>query len=119
MNHSQAQLFDARIVRDRAIQAAVDHADKQSPKWSEAALEFVRGYCAIHKLPFVCDELRAWAEQRGLQEPPTRMAWGSVMVQAKKAGYIAKMGFVQGVYPDRKNTHMQTVTQWESAEKAA
>ena len=118
MTQKQDDLFQARLERDAAIKRAVDHADDVHPKWSEIALGYVERYCRVCKSPFVCDELREWAEANGLAEPPTRMAWGSVMVQAKKKGFIVKVGFIQGVYPDRKNTHMQTVTQWKACGSA-
>jgi hypothetical protein len=117
--YTQEDLFTARTERDHGIKIAVDHADDIIPKWSDQALAFVGKYCEIHENCFVTNELREWAEQNGLPEPPTRMAWGSVMVQAKKKNLIEKMGFTQGIYPDRPNTHMQTVTMWRSNDYGA
>jgi len=113
--YTQDDLFKARVIRDNAMQRAVDHADNVIPKWSDKAHEYLKLYVATHKKPFICDDLRAWSEAEGLEVPPSGMAWGSVMVQACKRGVTNKVGWTQGVFADRPNTHTKPVTLWIAA----
>lgn len=111
-HYSQGDLFTARAERDAAMQQAVDHADAVEPSWSEQAQDWVRKYVAVNKSPFVCDELRIWAEERGCPAPVSGPAWGSVMAKSARLGIIAKVGLRTHIFPDKKTTHMKAVTEW-------
>ena len=115
MSYSQAQLFEARAVRDGAMKMAVDHADRVYPSWSQEAKSWVEKYTSTHKDPFVCDELREWAEPLGCPVPVTGQAWGSVMAMACKSGLITKNGYRTCIFPTRKTTHTKPVTEWVAA----
>ena len=111
-NYGQSDLFEARKVRDQAMNTAVNHADDVLPTWSEQAQDWVRKYVKTHKYPFVCDELRTWAESHGCPAPISNFAWGTVMAQSCRNGVITKMGLRTHIFPDKKTTHMKAVTEW-------
>lgn len=111
-HYSQSDLFDARRIRDQAIKTAVDHADDVLPTWSEQAFGWVCEYLKTHKGPFVCDELRIWAEKRGCPAPISNYAWGSVMAKSCRECVITKYGIRNHIFPDKKTTHMKHVTEW-------
>ena len=115
-DHFTPDLFRARLERDSGIKRSVDHADAVFPSWSSIALDYVRQYCLIHSRPFIADELSQWAYRQGLPEPPNRMAWGSVMVQARKAGIVTKLGYRNSIFSNVKN-HMKPVVEWTGALK--
>lgn len=85
-------------LRDRGIERAVDHADREIPSWSDVALEYVRQYARNHG-EFLSEEPRQYAESRGLPDPPDKRAWGAVMLRAARAGYIRKIGYAQANDP--------------------
>lgn len=87
-------LEEARQKRDEGISRAKDHADAVSPGWSEKAYELFKtwlsgwpsGFC------FQIEGFRVSAKARGLEDPPTARAFGSLAVRAKKEGLIKSNG---------------------------
>ena len=111
-DYDQKDLFAARMERDAAMKVATDHADHVLPEWSTKAFNSVVAYASQHKLPFVCDELRTWAEGNGCPVPTKGQAWGSVMARAARERVIQKLGYREHIFSDRSNTHMKPVTLW-------
>lgn len=80
--------------RDQGIKQAIEHADKEIPKWSvqaEAYAEMMierRGF-----KPFLMEEIVAAASRDGIAEPPDRRAWGHIIRALARRGVVRKMGF--------------------------
>jgi len=68
---------------------ASSNAESKNPGWNSEALEYVKNYPIT---PFMAEDVRNFAETDGLPLPPSKRAWGSVMVAAKKLGVIRALG---------------------------
>ena len=77
-------------LRDKGIQKAVDHAEQRVPSWKEKALTLLKEYPQER---FMAEEVREWAKSRGLEDPPSKRAWGGVIVKAQKTGLIFHVGY--------------------------
>ncbi len=76
--------------RDDGIARAAANAGRA---WQERALGYVREFIACgNRGPFLCEDVRAFAEARGIAEPPTRRAWGAVMQAAAAGGIVRSAG---------------------------
>jgi len=78
-------------LRDRGMQQAVEHADKTSTGWSDVAYAFLVEYLATHR-EFMTEDARL-ASHGIVPEPPSKRAWGSVIIRAAKSGLIKRIGF--------------------------
>jgi hypothetical protein len=88
-------LFDyveGRRLRDEGIKRAVDHADEKNEGWSDMAFYFLKEYCKVTE-EFMTEDVRMWAQRRGLRNPTHRRAWGAVVVRAIKEGFIERKGY--------------------------
>lgn len=78
-------------LRDAGIRQAVDHADMLHINWSENAFQYLKHYIRDNKV-FMAEDVRESA--RGIiPEPPSKRAWGGVIVRAVKQGMITRIGF--------------------------
>lgn len=75
--------------RDEGMQRT---ALNSGPQWQSSALTFVRAY-AEKKAFFLTEEVRQFAEARGLAVPPSKKAWGPVMKLAARRKLIKADGF--------------------------
>jgi hypothetical protein len=85
----------AEIRRDAGIARAAARADRECPKWTDTAYQFLVAYCRIygpgHELH--CEAMRELAVKHGaIPEPPDGRAWGHVFRRAARAGLIRKTG---------------------------
>jgi hypothetical protein len=58
--------------------------------------------------------MRAWAEGRGLGDPPTLRAWGGIVAKAARLGIIRRVGFDNSLCQDRPGTNTSIVSLWIS-----
>jgi hypothetical protein len=107
----QLSIDFARQLRDRGMERAVDHAEREVAGWKDAALEYVRLYALIHA-EFICEDVRGFADRRGFAPPPDGRAWGAVMMRAAKRGLVTKTDRV-ACAKDPK-VHMNPSTVWRS-----
>lgn len=68
--------------RDEGMTRAVDRANRVEPEWSGQALGYLRHYASEHAGAFLIEDVRAWAEERGLPAPPDARSWGAVTRRA-------------------------------------
>jgi hypothetical protein len=80
-------------VTDKAIEAARVHADQVHEKWSDKALEFLKGYAEINPY-FMIEDVRN-ASVGLIPEPPTKKAWGAIARSAAHKGMIRRAGYQQ------------------------
>lgn len=87
----QPDLFSAEALRDAGIKAAAEHADFEIPRWTDQAMEFLIRFLAESALSskeFMGEEVRLWSHDHGLPLPPSKRAWGSVMLMASRRNLI-------------------------------
>jgi len=77
-------------LRDAGMQQAVDNAESKHPSWGDRALSLLVKY---PKDEFMAEQVREFAKSRGLPDPPSKRAWGAVIVKAKKMGIIEHMRY--------------------------
>lgn len=94
--------------RDEGMAIAAAHADGVTPNWTEDAYRYLCAYASLGR-PFTAPEVRAYAEQAGLPEPPSLRAWGPVFHRAARNGTIAPTGRFQIAGNDM---HSQPIREW-------
>lgn len=78
-------------ARDRGIEQAVRHADAVHTNWSEQAFSQFKVFLIAQRGEFMSEDFREFASGM-LPEPPSKRAFGHVMLRAAKAGLIKKVG---------------------------
>lgn len=81
-------------ARDAGMNQAETHANQVNPEWSEIAYtmlkDWLKGWVKGYK--FQMEDFRKIAQIKGLPDPPTARAFGSLAVRAKKEGLIKSNG---------------------------
>lgn len=85
------------VVKGRANKAAgmkkaVEHADKEIPEWSSIAYSFFIKFLSVVDKPFMTEDVRLFAAEHGVPEPPHARAWGPITSRVAKEGLIIKTG---------------------------
>lgn len=106
-NDVMTQLELGAQLRDEGIQRAVDHADREKPKWSDLAYQALLGM----RGEFTSEDVRIQAEYDGLPKPPDARAWGGVVKRALKAGHIRFLRYGKSCNPF---AHQRPVSVWVS-----
>jgi hypothetical protein len=89
-----ADLFDyggktAAQLADEGIRTAIEHA---GPEWNDRATEAFRQFALTHA-EFLCEDVRVWAETKGLPHPPDKRAWGHIAREAVKNETVKVTGY--------------------------
>lgn len=79
--------------RDQGVERAASHANRVESEWTGQALGMLTAYGQQATGPFLIEEVRAWAEARGLPAPPDQRSWGAVARSAAAKRRIEKVGF--------------------------
>ena len=85
----QASLLDpdaARAGAEAGMLKASAHADRVSDKWTERSMELFKLYGRMRRDGFMTEDVRAWAEKLGMDQPPDNRAWGLVARRLVKIG---------------------------------
>lgn len=75
-------------ARDRGMEKAVGHAQSVCLYWDIWAMDYLKKYIDQVTGPFMTEDFRNWAEAKGLQSPPSKRAYGSIIQKASKNGLI-------------------------------
>lgn len=102
-----AQLRDAGIIK------AITHANQKVEKWSDKAYSFLLEYITT-TTQFKTEDARAYAERRGLEEPPSKRAWGGIILKAARARLVIKDGHT---LVDNPKAHKCLATLWKVVNK--
>jgi hypothetical protein len=78
-------------LRDEGIEQALTHANETTERWSEIAFDFLKRYMLDNPV-FMAENVRE-AATGIVPEPPSKRAWGGILVRAAKEGLISRMGF--------------------------
>ncbi len=107
---TQLNLELGRKRRDDGMKQALDHANAVNNQWQVQALTFFFRYCLEHRNEsFMTEDVRWWAEESGLPEPPDKRAWGAIANIAKRRGLIRSIGYA----PQKAtNAHCAPKTVW-------
>jgi len=79
-------------AKDKGIQQAVDHADAVYPSWSEKAYKFLTDFIDKNACSFMAEDVRM-ESAAVIPEPPSKRAWGAIILRAAKSGLIRKVGY--------------------------
>ncbi|NDB65562.1 MAG: hypothetical protein EB168_07840 [Euryarchaeota archaeon] len=93
-------------LRDAGMQAAASNAEANSSGWQERAIQCVRDFPQDE---FLTEDVRQWAHNNGLEEPPHARAWGAVMANARRLGIIYSVGYRKVRNP---KAHRTPATLW-------
>ncbi|TAM22380.1 MAG: hypothetical protein EPN60_16945 [Nevskiaceae bacterium] len=99
----------ARRRRDSGIARAADHADAETPGWTDIAFEFLEACAKVRAAPFLAEDVIEMAKAAHLPEPPDGRAWGGVFQRAARRGVISKIGFAPA-----KTSNCSPKVQWVS-----
>jgi hypothetical protein len=102
---AQLSIDFARARRDDGIERAGDHA---GDAWKRRARGYLLEYLASHAGRFLAEDVREFAEARGLDLPPDGRAWGAVVQGAAREKVIRKVG-----YAPAKSSNLAPKCQWE------
>jgi len=92
MNQSSMFGDEGEVLRDAGMQQAIDHAEQETPNWSDLALDMVRAFIDTYPhLEFMTEDVRKWAHHKGLPETPSKRAWGGVIMRAARLDMIVKV----------------------------
>jgi hypothetical protein len=83
-------VIESRKARDAGINLAVSHAEKEHKDWAAKAYRCLIDYLDTIKpgAEFQCEIFRSWAENKGLETPPSLRAYGHIFFRAKKENLI-------------------------------
>ena len=114
MNQPEFDFAAARAARDDGIRRAAEHAEAVTPKWGDRAFEILRCFC--HRPggsgeDFTSEDVRAYAKNLGLPDPPHLRAWGGVFQRAARAGLIVKTGTTTA---RAVNVHCAIIATWRA-----
>jgi len=108
----EAQLslnFTGKQLRDRGIKQAIDHAEKVHENRGEKAYQFLLSYAKNNK-EFMTEDVRN-ASKGIVPEPPSKRAWGGVVVRAKNSGVIQRIDYRNVTNP---KAHATPATLWQT-----
>lgn len=90
---------------------AKDHANKVEKDWADKAYIKLKEYLIItNGNQFMCEDVREYAS-KSISEPPSKRAWGAIIVKAKKEGIIEHCGFSQVSNP---TAHRANASLWRA-----
>jgi hypothetical protein len=104
---TQPSLFEAAQRRDKGIHDSAGHAGGE---WVDDALTYVEAFTRHTDGPFLGEQVREWAEARGLAAPPDGRAWGAVMQAAKRRHLLRSCG-----YAPARSSNLSPKVLWEVA----
>jgi len=90
-------------LRDKGIKQSIDNA---GTPWKEKALKFVLSYPGDE---FMTEDVRQYAYRKGLEKPPSERAWGSIILRARKMGWVK---FLRYDSVDNPKAHKTPATVW-------
>ena len=93
-----------RARRDKGIDRAGEHA---GDVWKRRARGYLLEFLATNPGPFLGEQLRWFAEDRGLPYPPDGRAWGGILKSAAHDKLIRKVG-----YAPAKSSNLSPKVQW-------
>jgi hypothetical protein len=113
MESRQAGLFETldlgNALKERGIMLAERNANAEHSGWSDKAFHLL---CEFIKFTprFRAEEARAYATEKGLEDPKSKRAFGAIILRAARAGLIKKTGHESVTNP---KAHKAFAAVWE------
>ena len=82
-------------LKQEGMKASLDNANSMDNLWSEKAFGYLKDFLLVTNDVFMAENIREYAHQNGLEYPPSKRAWGAIIVRAKKEGLITFRGYSQ------------------------
>jgi hypothetical protein len=101
---------DGQDLRDRGMKRALQHAEDVEDGWNIKALDFLYVYAKSHPGKFSGEMVRLEAEGT-VPKPPCLRAWGGILANAARRGWIRQVGYTKVTNPD---AHQANAALWES-----
>lgn len=96
----QGNLFDqptGEELRDKAIESAIQHADRVIEEWSVRAYQFLLEFIKQNEI-LTAEDVRL-ASREKIEDPPDKRAWGGIILRAAKSGLITRIGYGKAKNP--------------------
>jgi hypothetical protein len=106
--------LSARELAEKGIEESHEHAEEESPGWTERAIEQFREYARTHEW-FLTEDVREAATNAGFEEAPDKGAWGKVAKLAAKQGICHARGRRSAKSP---GSHGKKMVRWRSGPKS-
>lgn len=78
--------------RDYGIQLSLDHAEYRHEGWGEQAFRLLEEFVKTRS-EFMCEDFRTFCEVKGLTTPPSKRAFGGIILKAARKGLIRQVRF--------------------------
>jgi hypothetical protein len=108
----EAQIELGEYLKDEGIQRSAERAEKAFPTWNDRAYNYLERFISSIRSPFMTEDVRECAEERGLPKPPNLKAWGHIVISAKKNGLIKSVGIGKR---SEAQAHRAYATLWQRA----
>ena len=115
MKEQAPDLFTGLQLAVADTNAAMQNADRQFDGWTDEAYFMLQEFLKKSK-QFMCEEFREFCEKKGLPVPPSKRAFGGIIMRAKYDGLIRKIRLQNVKNP---KAHMANAAVWEATGKAA
>jgi hypothetical protein len=79
-------------ARDKGIKRAVDHANLLQENWSDQVYQCFVGFILASQAPFQMEDFRETL-QGFVADPPSKRAFGHIVLRAAKEGLITRVGY--------------------------
>lgn len=99
------------LLGELGSRRALNHANRQAPKWGDKALQFLIR-CPLQT--FSSEDVRKYAHKRGLPQPPDPRAWGAVIRKAVSTGLIQ---FYEINKSSNPQAHHRPIQVWQKIEQ--
>jgi len=80
-------------ARDKGIKRAVDHADRVHDQWSQTVYILFKRFILATTQPFQMEDFRLLVDGQIIGEPPSKRAYGAIVLKAVKEGLITRVGY--------------------------
>ena len=102
----------AKESKESGMNQSVNNADLFSNgAWSKEAYDCLIEFASKRTEPFLAEEAREWAERfKMLAVPPSKRAWGGVIVRASRSGLIKHIGYAKTA---NVKAHRTPASLWE------
>lgn len=103
---------EARNAALSGMNAADEHAERTMPEWPMMAKAWIINFARQASEPFMIEDVRRYAYDNGLPQPPAEGAWGWPTRRAVSDGHIKFAGFQTSRNPTQ---HMKPCKLWVAA----
>lgn len=108
---------DGVALRDEGMARAADKADRHEENWTEQAQAMLKQFLKSWQFDeFISEEAQLWMVERGLRQPASQNAWGSVFLTAARRGVIEKTGQYRNAI--RPRAHARAVPVYKRGPKS-